>query len=124
MSGPAAGDQFVAVEYVVHEYHGAASQSNRRCQTAAAVAKLGLKRVLALARDAESALVQGNLLLDHILGAEVRLAETSGSALSEIKKEVGEEYRAQGYISFICTPPDLSHTVCHGLRRLPNGDLR
>lgn len=87
--------------------HGAASQSNHCRQAAAAAAKLGLKTVLVLAHDAKSAPVQGNLLLDHILGAEVRLVEASGpgAELNEIKKKVAEEYRAQGYHPFVIAPP-------------------
>jgi 1-aminocyclopropane-1-carboxylate deaminase/D-cysteine desulfhydrase-like pyridoxal-dependent ACC family enzyme len=65
-----------------------------------------------LARDAKSTPVQGNLLLDYILGAEVRLVEAPGpgSGLNEIKREVGEEYRALGYNPFIIAPP-LSETL-------------
>jgi D-cysteine desulfhydrase family pyridoxal phosphate-dependent enzyme len=92
--------------------HGAASQSNHCRQAAAAAARLGLRTVLVLARDARSAPVQGNLLLDHILGAEVRLVEASGpgSGLNEIKKEVAQEYQAQGYRPFVVAPP-LSETL-------------
>ncbi len=87
--------------------HGAASQSNHCRQAAAAAAKLGLKTVLVLARDAKSSVVQGNFLLDHILGAEVRLAEATGpgAELDEIKKKIAEEYRAQGYNPFVIAPP-------------------
>ena len=87
--------------------HGAASQSNHCRQAVAAAAKLGLKTVLVLARDANSVPIQGNLLLDYILGAEVRLVEASGPGpgLNEIKKEVAEEYRAQGCNPFVIAPP-------------------
>lgn len=87
--------------------HGAASQSNHCRQAVAAAAKLGLKTVLVLARDANSVPIQGNLLLDYILGAEVRLVEASGPGpgLNEIKKEVAEEYRGQGYNPFVIAPP-------------------
>jgi 1-aminocyclopropane-1-carboxylate deaminase/D-cysteine desulfhydrase-like pyridoxal-dependent ACC family enzyme len=85
--------------------HGAASQSNHCRQTAAAAAKLGLKTVLVLTCHVKSAPVQGNLLLDYVLGAEVRLVETSGPALNEIKKDVGKEYRAQGHNPFVIAPP-------------------
>jgi D-cysteine desulfhydrase len=47
-----------------------AAQSNHARQTAAAAAKFGLARVLVLRGDASSE-VQGNLLLDRILGAEI-----------------------------------------------------
>ena len=47
-----------------------AAQSNHARQTAAAAAKFGLSRVLVLRGDSASK-VQGNLLLDQLLGAEV-----------------------------------------------------
>jgi len=92
--------------------HGAASQSNHCRQAAAAAAKLGLKIVLVLARDARSSPIQGNLLLDHILGAEVRLVEAPGPGahLDEIKRGVAEEYRTRGYHPFVIAPP-LSETL-------------
>jgi D-cysteine desulfhydrase family pyridoxal phosphate-dependent enzyme len=87
--------------------HGAASQSNHCRQAAAAAAKLGLPIVLVLPRDAKSAPVQGNLLLDHILGAEVRMVDPPGpgSGLDEIKRQVAEEYRAQGHNPFVIASP-------------------
>jgi len=48
-----------------------AAQSNHARQTAAAAAKLGLKALLLL-REEEPRLRNGNLLLDDLLGAEVR----------------------------------------------------
>lgn len=90
--------------------HGAASQSNHCRQTAAAAAKLGLKTVLVLSRDAKSTPVQGNLLLDYVMGATIRLVEASGPALNEIKQKVGEEYRVQGYNPFVIAPP-MSSTL-------------
>lgn len=68
-----------------------AAQSNHARQTAAAAAKFGLHRVLVL-RGTEPAHIQGNLLLDHLLGAEVvwsgdhppdQLMETVAHRLSE-----------------------------------------
>lgn len=85
--------------------HGAASQSNHCRQTAAAAAKLGLKAVLVVHRDAKSSPLQGNLLLDHILGAEVRLAEVDGPGLAVIKEQVAEEFRGQGYHPFVIASP-------------------
>jgi 1-aminocyclopropane-1-carboxylate deaminase/D-cysteine desulfhydrase-like pyridoxal-dependent ACC family enzyme len=54
--------------------HSAAAQSNQSRQTAAVAARLGLKAVIVGRRDAH-AQVQGNLLLTHLLGAEVHLPE-------------------------------------------------
>ncbi|RME09991.1 MAG: D-cysteine desulfhydrase family protein [Ardenticatenia bacterium] len=47
-------------------------QSNHACQTAAAARKLGLRAVLLLRGDPQAPRV-GNLLLDTLLGAEIRL---------------------------------------------------
>lgn len=78
--------------------HGAASQSNYSRQLCAACAKLGLKAFIVGKRDLRSQMVgiQGNLLLDHILGADVRLAEDQSKA----KKELFEELRKQGYVPY------------------------
>jgi len=53
---------------------GASVQSNLCRQTAAAAARYGLACVLLL-RGAAGAEVQGNLLLDHLFGAEIRPVE-------------------------------------------------
>lgn len=53
---------------------GASIQSNFCRQTAAACAKLGLRCVLYLNGEEKSA-PQGNLLLDHLAGADVRLVQ-------------------------------------------------
>jgi D-cysteine desulfhydrase len=53
---------------------GASVQSNLCRQTAAAAARYGLSCVLLL-RGATDAEVQGNLLLDHICGAEIHSVE-------------------------------------------------
>ena len=73
---------------------GAASQSNHSRQTAAAAAKLGLQAYLVLRRDARSTYgIQGNLFLDYLLGADVRLVEgNQGKA----KQDLLEELKAQG----------------------------
>jgi L-cysteate sulfo-lyase len=53
---------------------GAAEQSNFCRQASAAAAKLGIEAVLILMGD-PNAEKQGNLLVDHLLGADVRLQE-------------------------------------------------
>lgn len=73
---------------------GAASQSNHSRQTAAAAAKLGLQAYLVLRRDAKSTQgIQGNLLLDYLLGADVRLVEGDQA---KAKRELLEELKAKG----------------------------
>ena len=70
-----------------------AAQSNHARQTAAAAVKFGLECVLAL-RGEDPPQMQGNLLLDRLLGAEVRWA--GGMPLSEAMAQVAEELRAAG----------------------------
>lgn len=71
-----------------------AAQSNHARQTAAAAAIAGLKCVLVLdtRRNAE---LTGNLLLDELLGAEVRLVGGSDERKSEMRRVV-EELEAGG----------------------------
>jgi len=70
-----------------------AAQSNHARQTAAAAARFGLGRVLVL-RGGEPPQVQGNLLLDRLLGAEARWA--GDLPLPEAMAQVTEELRAAG----------------------------
>jgi 1-aminocyclopropane-1-carboxylate deaminase/D-cysteine desulfhydrase-like pyridoxal-dependent ACC family enzyme len=85
---------------------GAGSQSNHCRQTAAACARLGLDCVLCLRRDAKSAVAQGNLLLDHLFGAEVRFVDCDlGPAHEEAKSAVGEELRARGRRPYVIGEP-------------------
>ena len=73
---------------------GAASQSNHARQAAAVAAKLGMKAYLVCRRDARSEMgIQGNQLLDHILGADVRLA--AGNQQQE-KERLRDELIAEG----------------------------
>ena len=55
---------------------GAGVQSNNCRQTAAACNKLGLECHLYLSRAAHNDDIQGNLLLDHLLGAKVTIIDT------------------------------------------------
>ena len=61
--------------------HGAAAQSNHSRVTAAVAAKLGLKCSILPGRGGQDphANLQGNLLLTHLLGAEVSLPEDGGT---------------------------------------------
>ena len=63
-----------------------AAQSNHARQTAAAAAKFGLERVLVL-RGEEPPQMQGNLLLDRLLGAEVRPVESGSRTLKDAINE-------------------------------------
>ena len=64
--------------------HGAAAQSNHSRVTAAVAAKLGLKCSILPGRGGQDphANLQGNLLLTHLLGAEVSLPEDGGTPAS------------------------------------------
>lgn len=70
-----------------------AAQSNHARQTAAAAAKFGLAPVLVL-RGEEPPQMQGNLLLDRLLGAKVVWA--GDRPLPEMMEQVAEELRAAG----------------------------
>lgn len=72
---------------------GGAAQSNHARQTAAAAAKFGLACRLVL-RGEEPSRVQGNLLLDRLLGAEVVWA--GERPLSEAMAQVAEDLRLVG----------------------------
>jgi len=77
---------------------GAASQSNHARQCAAAAAKLGLECYLVNRHDHRSrAGVNGNLLLDCLLGAQVRLVEVDrGLDQRQAMEQLAAELRAAG----------------------------
>ncbi len=60
---------------------GAGTQSNFCRQMSAAAAKLGLKAHLILMRGVKGSELQGNLLLDHLLGAEVEIVDETDSLM-------------------------------------------
>ncbi|HIQ05704.1 MAG TPA: D-cysteine desulfhydrase family protein, partial [Anaerolineae bacterium] len=72
---------------------GGAVQSNHARQTAAAAARLGLRAVLVLGGEVPP-LHTGNLLLDELLGAEVRFV--SKHARDQKMQQTLEELRATG----------------------------
>ena len=79
----------------------AAAQSNFCQTTAAAAAHLGLRCVLLL-RGSGTDLLQGNLLLDHVFGAEVEFVDTDSAydpALPARLAGISERLRAEG-----CSP--------------------
>lgn len=76
---------------------GAGTQSNNCRQTAAACAKLGIECHLYLSRAVHDDDIQGNLLLDHILGAKVTIVdEPMGPALDDLLLAKAEEFRKAG----------------------------
>ena len=85
--------------------HGAASQSNHCRQAAAACAQLGLKCYLRLSRDHKS-IVQGNLLLDHLSGADVEVVDVPfGDELHAVKEALAEELKAEGLKPYVVGGP-------------------
>jgi D-cysteine desulfhydrase family pyridoxal phosphate-dependent enzyme len=73
-----------------------AEQSNAARAAAAACSQLGLSCVLVLS-GSEPAQPSGNLLLDHLYGAQVRFAGTEDwTALERAAEDVREELREQG----------------------------
>jgi D-cysteine desulfhydrase family pyridoxal phosphate-dependent enzyme len=75
-----------------------AAQSNHARQTAAAAARFGLGCRLVL-RGEEPPQVQGNLLLDRLLGAEVVWAE--GQPLAEVMSQVAGDLQAAGHRPYV-----------------------
>ncbi len=73
-----------------------AVQSNHARMTAAAARRLGMDAVLVLQGE-PPALAQGNLLLDRIFGAEVRIIQTDDEyVLSGVVDDVARQLRRQG----------------------------
>jgi 1-aminocyclopropane-1-carboxylate deaminase/D-cysteine desulfhydrase-like pyridoxal-dependent ACC family enzyme len=76
---------------------GAGVQSNNCRQTAAACARLGLECHLYLSRASHNDDVQGNLLLDHLMGARVYIVDVPiGPDLDELLLARAEEQRRAG----------------------------
>jgi 1-aminocyclopropane-1-carboxylate deaminase/D-cysteine desulfhydrase-like pyridoxal-dependent ACC family enzyme len=71
---------------------GAGSQSNWCRQTTAAACKLGMQTVLILVHGVKGAALQGNLLLDHLLGAEVTIV--AGEDLQQLPPLLEEKAQA------------------------------
>src|SRR5438105_6095541 len=81
---------------------GAGVQSNNCRQTAAACNKLGLDCVLYLSRAVHNDDIQGNLLLDHLMGAEVHIIdEPMGPALDDLLLAKAEELKKAGRKPFV-----------------------
>src|SRR4051794_21284626 len=81
---------------------GAGVQSNNCRQTAAACNRLGLECFLYLTRATHNDDVQGNLLLDHLLGAHVTIIDTPmGPALDDLLLARARELRAAGRRPFV-----------------------
>lgn len=81
---------------------GAGVQSNNCRQTAAACNKLGIECHLYLTRAAHNDDIQGNLLLDHLMGAKVHIIDTPlGPQLDDLLLAKAEELRKAGRKPFV-----------------------
>ena len=81
------------------------SQSNHCRQAAAAAARLGLKCYLCLSRDHKS-VMQGNLLLDYLAGANVKLVDAPrGPELDAVKYALAGELEADGLKPYVIAGP-------------------
>lgn len=81
---------------------GAGVQSNNCRQTAAACNKLGLECHLYLSRAAHNDDIQGNLLLDHLMGAKVHIIDIPlGPKLDDLLLAKAEELRRAGRRPFV-----------------------
>src|SRR3984893_7620070 len=81
---------------------GAGVQSNNCRQTAAACNKLGLECHLYLTRAAHNDDIQGNLLLDHLMGAQVEIIDAAmGPELDDYLLARADELRQAGRKPFV-----------------------
>lgn len=91
---------------------GAGVQSNNCRQTAAACAKAGIDIHLILGRGGPATSpdpMQGNLLLDHLLGAHVEIVEEKvGADLDRRIARVAESYRAKGRKVYLWDRPRVT----------------
>jgi 1-aminocyclopropane-1-carboxylate deaminase/D-cysteine desulfhydrase-like pyridoxal-dependent ACC family enzyme len=81
---------------------GGVSQSNHARQCAAAAAQLGMDCVLVLRNGPRGGTRQGNVLLDDLLGADLRLlnTESADETVAEMDR-VADELRAAGRRPFV-----------------------
>jgi 1-aminocyclopropane-1-carboxylate deaminase/D-cysteine desulfhydrase-like pyridoxal-dependent ACC family enzyme len=98
---------------------GAGVQSNNCRQTAAGCAKLGLECQLILSRHGYSTTVQGNLLLDHLVGAKVEFTDARiGPELDAVLTARADELRKAGRKPYVWHRPRvvplaaISYVLC------------
>ena len=114
-------NEFIFGEAVAHGVDtvvwGAGVQSNNCRQTAAACAKAGLACQLVLSTHGMTGepVVQGNLLLDKLLGANVRFVDDEiGPALDAQMDALAESYRREGRKVFCWTDPNVKPLAAVG----------
>lgn len=79
---------------------GGVIQSNHALATTVAARRLGMKIVLLL-RGQEPQEYTGNLLLDHIFGAEIRFIQAEWHESVEVTRNVVEELKGKGYAPYV-----------------------
>ena len=91
---------------------GAGSQSNWCRQATAAACKFGMKPVLTLVHGIKGARLQGNLLIDHLLGADVTIVPGEDlQQLPPLLQEKVEKLKQEGRKPYLMNPfglPTLS----------------
>lgn len=78
---------------------GGMIQSNHAFATLAAARKLGMKAVL-LFRERKPQEYRGNLLLDHIFGADIRFFKADWRTMADINKKIIKTLIAEGYVPY------------------------
>jgi 1-aminocyclopropane-1-carboxylate deaminase/D-cysteine desulfhydrase-like pyridoxal-dependent ACC family enzyme len=86
---------------------GAYTQSNWCRQITAAARKFGLDVSLVLAHGVKGPMLQGNLLLDRIMGAEVTILNVLDEELQPYLEAKANELRAQGRKPFLISSFEL-----------------
>jgi len=84
-------------------------QSNHVRATAAAARKLGLKPVLVL-RGEEPKSYDGNLLLDYLLGAELRFVSVDWHEIDPVLLDIAKELQKEGHVPYVI-PSGASYSV-------------
>jgi len=79
---------------------GGVIQSNHALATTVAARKLGMKVVLLL-RGQQPKEYTGNLLLDHIFGAEIRFIQAEWHESVKVTRNVVEELKGKGYTPYV-----------------------
>ncbi|MDP6777748.1 MAG: D-cysteine desulfhydrase family protein [Candidatus Latescibacteria bacterium] len=88
---------------------GAGSQSNH-CRQLAAAAKQGLDCALVVVKDHKSHVLQGNLLVDDLVGASVEMVEVdSQEQLGDAKQELVDRLRQDGRKPFVVMQRENQH---------------
>jgi len=87
-------------------------QSNHARQTAAAAKKLGMEATLVLRGEKPEGYHRGNLLLDSILGAEMRFVGTS--EIDQAACEIGSRMEASGKRPYVIPLGGSTPTGCLG----------